>query len=287
MAALTTCAVYNSLIASNRAVNYGGGAYSSVLNNCVLKNNLASRSGSGAYNCGLTNCTVVGNSTPGYAVDGGTVANSIVYDNVGGNISGIKAVYNNCSTPYAGTGGFTNAPLFVNEAAGDFHLQSTSPCINSGNNAFVTFTNDFDGNPRIVGGTVDQGAYEFQSPSSTISYAYLQQYGLPTDGSADNLDSDGDGFSNWQEWRAGTNPTNAASLLQMVPVAATSLTSGAIVKWQSVLGVNYFVQRGNDLSAQPVFTTIQSNIPGAIGTTSYTDAKATNSGTYFYRVGVQ
>ena len=284
---LTTCAVYNSLIASNRAVNYGGGAYSSVLNNCVLKNNLASRSGSGAYNCGLTNCTVVGNSTPGYAVDGGTVANSIVYDNVGGNISGTKAVYNNCSTPYAGAGGFTNAPLFVNEAAGDFHLQSSSPCINSGNNAFVTFTNDFDGNPRIVGGTVDQGAYEFQSPSSTISYAYLQQYGLPTDGSADNLDSDGDGFSNWQEWRAGTNPTNAASLLQMVSAIATNTTSGAIVKWQSVLGVNYFVQRGNDLSAKPVFTTIQSNIPGAVGMTSYKDTTATNGTTYFYRVGVQ
>jgi len=289
---LTTCIAYNSLIASNRAVNYGGGAYSSFLNNCVLKNNLAARLGSAAYAGGVMNCTVVSNLTLAganiAAVWGTGVTNSIVYDNAGGNnIQDSKAVVYTCTTFNLGTGCFTNPPLFVNESGGDLHLQSNSPCINSGNNAYATVTNDFDGNPRIVGGTVDIGAYEFQSPASLVSYAFLQQYGLPTDGSADNLDSDGDGFSNWQEWRAGTNPTNAASLLQMVPVAATNTTSGAIVKWQSVLGVNYFVQRGNDLSAQPVFTTIQSNIPGAIGTTSYTDTTATNGTTYFYRVGVQ
>ena len=201
----------NCLVSSNRALVYGGGAYSSALNNCVLKTNLAARSGGGAYNCGLTNCTVVGNNGAGGGVDGGAVINSIVYDNPGGNIVNTKAVFYSCSYPYIGyigTGGFTNAPLFVNEAGGDFHLQSNSPCINSGNNAYVSVTTDFDGNPRIVGGTVDIGAYEYQTPGSVISYAWLQQYGLPTDGSADFSDPDGDGMNNWQEWIAGTNPTN-------------------------------------------------------------------------------
>ncbi len=48
------------------------------------------------------------------------------------------------------------------DANGDLRLQSNSPCINAGNNAYVSNTIDLDGNPRIVSGTVDIGAYEYQ-----------------------------------------------------------------------------------------------------------------------------
>jgi len=184
-----------------------------------------------------------------------------------------------------GVGNITNAPLFVDCDGGNLRLQSNSPCINTGRNAYAPGATDLDGFPRIVSGTVDMGAYEFQGTGSRISYAWLQHYGLPTDGSADFLDLDADGHNNWQEWRCGTDPANELSVLRLLtPVPAMR---GVVVSWQSVANRNYFLQRSSDLGAQPAFSTLQSNILGQPGTTVYTDTTATNAVPYCYRVAVQ
>jgi hypothetical protein len=166
----------------------------------------------------------------------------------------------------------------------NYRLQSYSPCINAGKSSYVITTNDLDGNPRISGGTVDIGAYEFQNPSSAISYAWLQQFGLPTDGTADYIDTDNDQMNNFQEWRAGTTPTNALSLLKMLTLSND--VAGTTVTWQSVSGVGYSVER-SDLTGSSGFSAIQSNIPGQTGTTSFTDTNALAAPRFFYRVGVQ
>ncbi len=272
----------------------GGGAYGSTLNDCTLTGNSAAGYGGGAYDCTLNNCTLAGNSV--LFCDGGgaydsTLNNCIVYfnsDPYGGNYDSSSTLNYCCTTPMptSGAGNVTNTPLFVNYAAGDLRLLGTSPCINAGNNAYVTTTTDLAGNPRIVGGTVDMGAYEYQTPVSMISYAWLQQYGLPINTNTDTADLDGTGMNVYQDWVAGLNPTNALSVLKLTSATKTNNPAGLVVTWESVNTRTYYLQRSTNLAAQPVFYTIQSNIVGQAGTTSYTDTTAMNAGPYFYRVGV-
>src|SRR5205085_5285681 len=138
----------------------GGGAYYSTLHNCTLTGNSASDvfvggvgEGGGAYNSTLSNCIVYFNTAP-----------------QGTNYS--SSTLNYCCTtpqPTGGVGNITNAPLFVDTNGwANLRLQPNSPCINAGINSYVTNATDLDGNPRISGGVVDIGAYEFQWPQLTI-----------------------------------------------------------------------------------------------------------------------
>ena len=267
----------------------GGASANSAMNNCVLYNNFSTNRGGGTFGAYLTNCTVVGNSatSQGGGTWGGAIYNSIVYYNSAPTDSNASTgpIFYSCTTKTTGTG-ITNEPAFVDLVAGDLRLSSNSPCINAGNSAYITNATDLAGDARITAGTVDIGAFEFPSPGSIVSYAWLQQYSLPADGSADYVDSDGDGMNNWQEWRAGTVPTNALSRLAMV--AATPGPSGVTVQWQSVGGKFYSLQRATSLGfASPSLVTVFSNIFGNAGTTSYLDSSAPNSESLFYRVGVQ
>jgi hypothetical protein len=287
----------NCTLSGNSAMRDGGGVYNGTLNNCTLRDNSAHFGGGAAYGT-LHNCTLTGNS--GFMGGGGayygTLRNCIVYYNSG--FFGTDNYYNppygssstfyySCTTPLpSGPGNIDSELLFVDTNGwSNLRLQTNSPCINAGNNAYAPGLTDLDGRPRIVGGTVDMGAYEFQGAGMGEFIGWLQQFCLRTDGSADYLDSDGDGMNNWQEWRCLTDPTNTLSVLQMQSPAND--VSGLTVTWQSVSGVTYFLDRATDLGVQPSFTTLATNIPGQPGTTGYTDTNAVGDGPFFYRVGVQ
>ena len=92
-------------------------------------------------------------------------------------------------------------------------------------------------------------------------------------------------MSNLQEWFAKTDPTDASSRLFVS--SATLGNSGLTLVWQSVSGVRYYIQRAVDLSAYPAFTTIETNIAGQQGFTTYSDTNEIISSALFYRVGVE
>ncbi len=294
------CTLYNCTLTGNSVANYrhgsGGGAYGCTLYNCILSDNqIRAEYGGAAYGSLLVNCTLTGNwggTSPVYGEGAAavhcTLYNCILYYNNQVNPAGRNYEESSllfcCTTPDpGGVGNITNAPLFLDYTHGNLRLQSNSPCINAGNNAYVTNSTDLDGNPRIASGTVDIGAYEYEGTGSLISYAWLQQYGLPTDGSADSAHADTDGMNNWQEWICGTCPTNALSALRLL--SAKPAGANVTVSWQSVAGVCYFLESSTNL--RPPFTPLSSNILGQAGTTTFADTNATGPGPFFYRVGVK
>ncbi len=147
------------------------------MNNCLLAGN-TSQEGGGAYSGNFTNCTIAGNLTT-YRCGGlafASAVNCIVYLNTGGNVNYLNyynGVYaNSCTLPLpAGAGNIDADPQFVNAGSGDYHLQSSSPCRNTGDNAYVTTALDLDGNPRMISAIVDMGAYESQATNVLVAFS--------------------------------------------------------------------------------------------------------------------
>jgi len=167
----------------NTATNSGGGMFngasSTTLTNVTFSGNTATNSGGGMYNSGsdptLVNCILWGDSAPGgpeiYNDNSTPVIAYSDIQNSGGSGAGWDA-----SLGTDGDGNIDAAPLLVDAAHGDLHLQVNSPAIDAGDNTAVPggITTDLDGNPRFVdiptapdtgNGTppiVDMGAYEAQ-----------------------------------------------------------------------------------------------------------------------------
>jgi sugar lactone lactonase YvrE len=101
--------------------------------------------------------------------------------------------------------------------------------------------------------------------------------------SAANLDPDGDGASNWQEYVAGTNPMDPTSALKLMTSGSSPNFS---VQWPSVPGKTYMVQSSASLFSTN-WTILASNLPGTGMMMQFADTNAPAPPASFYRVQAQ
>jgi hypothetical protein len=156
-----------------------------VIASCVFLNNHASNGGA-IYNYSdtdptITNCTFVGNQVTGHGaaiysyynncapvitncIAWGNKYNDEIYDAIGATSTVTYSCIWHMSFP--GTGNIFINPQVVSGA--DVHLQATSPCIDTGNNAAAGIPSmDFEGDQRILdkdanwAPVVDMGADEY------------------------------------------------------------------------------------------------------------------------------
>ncbi len=185
--ALRNCMFSGNLVTIS--AGQGGGMYNSsnpTLRNCGFFGNsvpTGSSKGGGLFNQAgnptLTGCTFSGNKASSgggvYRYAGSpTLRDCIVWGNTSSGLygTGLVATYSDVQGGFAGTGNINVDPRFVDAdgadndpntwADNDYHLSLASPCINAGDPAFVADPNetDLDGNPRVLLGRVDMGAYE-------------------------------------------------------------------------------------------------------------------------------
>jgi hypothetical protein len=196
---LTNCTIANSqaatgggLIATFFSTNGTGGTSTTNLRNCTLSGNTAT-SGAGALYVGYTKPTTGINPTGKNSV---TIVNSIMSGSIirqtGGNATDSNEILNATNslfdtTPTTGAGntinGTNSANLFGQNAmlgalqnnggtTETLALLPGSPAIDMGSNALATsagLTTDQTGRNRVVNGTVDIGAFEYQQPATTAT----------------------------------------------------------------------------------------------------------------------
>jgi parallel beta-helix repeat protein len=163
----TSPVINNCIVRGNTANASGGGMFYGTANNCIFSENVADHGG-GVYGGTVNNCIVWGNTATysGGGMYDGTANNCIVWGNTANQNDDLylSTLARYSCSPDLSTNSYSNIfsnPQFIDAAAGNFHLASTSPCIDAGNNGYAsTLTTDLDGNSRIINNTVDMGVYE-------------------------------------------------------------------------------------------------------------------------------
>lgn len=275
-----------------------------TLTNVLFSGNSANVAGGMAWEYAgtltLTNVTFAGNQDDGWSpalfVYNGTatMVNSIIWGNTApssvpqigtgqapnSNGSGTLSVsysdvQGGCTSGSGITCGSGNAnsdPLFVTavpaspmpNTGGDLHLSAGSPEINLGDNSVVAVSADLGGATRIVGGTVDVGAYEYQGSSAPA--IALQPANQTVD----------PGIAATFAALAGGNPTPVVQW-QVLTTASGAKWSGVSGATSTTLTLSGVTADMNGYQYHAVFTSSQGTATSNAATLAVTEAPTITS----------
>jgi len=126
--------------------------------------------------------------------------------------------------------------------------------------------------------------------TNDVPYWWFWNYGWTNQfDEAALADHDGDGMLNWEEYVAGTIPTDADSCLGLRRLAGGTSTGGSLVnvEWHSVSDKIYTVERATNLLESGAFVVVATGLQAQGGVTLFVDTNAFGAPAYFYRVKVQ
>ncbi len=286
--------VRDCLLECNTAAIGGGGALcerGGLLESCTVVQNTAGQFGGGThawFDGDIRNCIVASNTAPDS--EWASLRNAVEYPHT----SAQRGYSRNCipegdpEDPLSDAN-YVEEPRFMSCAAGDFRLDTNSPCIDRGTNAaWMAEALDFEGKSRILGGIVDVGAYEFiprslDSDGDGIPDWWEWGWAQSMTNLGASADSDDDHFDNLQEFQAGTDPLDADSFLGLLMPTPAAGVTGLVVRWQSASNRTYQLERLTNL-LDGAAETLAVSLPATPPANTFTDVTAVLTGPYVYRV---
>jgi hypothetical protein len=182
--------IVQNLIVGNQ---YGQGLYWTspplmVVNNTIVNNSSGNYYSAGSEIYGVTvnnqltlqnNLVIATGNSPAFSCDYYDPTNPPIFSN--------NDVFSAEASGYAGacpdltgtSGNVSSDPSFVSLLSNNYHLQSGSSVVDAGSNSAPNLpTRDFDGDSRILNGTVDIGADEYSTTTTLTVSSYSLHYGI-------------------------------------------------------------------------------------------------------------
>jgi hypothetical protein len=191
---------------------------------------------------------------------------------------------------YNGGGYYTGGGVWIDSISTQ---EVTNPELEGQPVYYTTLSDLTEGTHTLAATVTDTNSVEHAlAPSFTLSVSAMTDdgdgmpsdwenlYGLDTSINDADLDPDEDGYSNWQEYVVGTNPTNASRFAISAPYGSGSALS---MGWDALSGRNYTVESRNSLTAGS--WQVLTNFSGTNGIMSFSATNLTPA--CFYRINVQ